>query len=167
MQPASQTTAPPNFVIREMEPRDVGRCIWIRTRTREMCWTLEALTKVGVTEAAVIQHLATTHKGWVCEQDGQIVGFSMVNGSNGEFRVIALLPEYERRGIGRQLLQRGQDWLHAKGWSEIWLWTSPHTSTRAYKLYTAADWRDCGVTNGELIMRHRATPETARSTEAG
>lgn len=146
------------FTFREMESADVARCIWVRTRTREMRWSLEALTKAGITEAAVIQHLATTHKGWVCEHDGQIVGFSMSNRSNGEFWVVALLPEYEGRGIGRQLLQRGQQWLHEHGWAEIWLWTSPDTSTRAYRLYTAAGWRDCGVKDGERIMRHCATP---------
>jgi hypothetical protein len=52
MKPTPETTAPSNFTIRDMAARDVARCIWVRTRTREMCWTLEALTKVGVTEAA-------------------------------------------------------------------------------------------------------------------
>jgi GNAT superfamily N-acetyltransferase len=89
----------------------------------------------------------------VCEQDGQIVGFSMADGSNGEFWVVAVLPDHEGRGIGRHLIERGQKWLHDKGWQEIWLWTSPDTSTRAYKLYTLLGWRDCGVQDGQRIMR--------------
>jgi GNAT superfamily N-acetyltransferase len=138
MQPTSETTTPSDFMIRNMEARDVARCIWVRTHTREMCWTLEALSKAGITEAAVVQHLATTHKGWVCEVDGQVVGMSMGNRSNGEFWVIALLPEYEGRGIGRQLLQQCQQWLHEQGWAEIWLWTSPDKSTRAYYIQPLA-----------------------------
>jgi ribosomal protein S18 acetylase RimI-like enzyme len=139
--------------IREMEPRDVARCIWVRTQTRENRWSLEALTKAGITEESVIQRLRTTHKGWVCNQDAQIVGFSIAYGSTGEFWVVAVLPDYEGRGIGTRLVQQGQRWLHEQGWHEIWLWTSPDQSTRAYKLYRSLGWRDCGIEDGQLNMR--------------
>ncbi|HEV2294129.1 MAG TPA: GNAT family N-acetyltransferase [Tepidisphaeraceae bacterium] len=143
----------PQFTIRGMDAADVGRCFWVRTHTREQCSTLEGLTQAGISEDAVTRLLTSSHKGWVCEQDGQIVGFSMADGSNGEFWVVAVLPEYEGRGIGRQLIERGQQWLHDMGWQEIWLCTSPNTSTRAYKLYGLLGWRDCGVTDGQRIMR--------------
>ena len=76
--------------------------------------------------------------------------------SSGEFWVAAVLPDYEGRGIGRSLVERGQQWLHAEGWKEIWLWTSPDANRRAYKLYITLGWRDCGVKDGQLIMRHAA-----------
>jgi ribosomal protein S18 acetylase RimI-like enzyme len=153
-----------SVAIRNMEACDLGRCIWVRTQTRENCWSLDALTRAGITEDAVSRQLATTHRGWVCEHGGQIVGFSMADKSNGEFWVVAVLPDYERQGIGRRLVEHGQQWLHAQGWKEIWLWTSPNTDTRAYKLYIALGWRDCGVKDGQLIMRHvRIAPASPAS----
>jgi GNAT superfamily N-acetyltransferase len=146
------------FTIREMLAPDVAKCIHLRTQTREQRWTLEELARIGVTEDAVSRILATTHQGWVCEQDAKIVGFSMADGSTGEFWVVAVLPDYEGRGIGRQLIERGQQWLHDHGWPEIWLWTSPDTSTRAYQLYRLLGWHDCGVQNGQRIMRRRNEP---------
>jgi ribosomal protein S18 acetylase RimI-like enzyme len=141
--------------IRVMQPRDVARCIWLRTQTRENRWSLEALEQAGITEESVTQHLAAaTHCGWVCEQDGQIVGFSICDVSTGEFWVVAMLPQYEGRGIGTELVERGQRWLHERGWNEIWLCTSPDKTTRAYGLYRSLGWRDCGVReDGEVIMR--------------
>jgi ribosomal protein S18 acetylase RimI-like enzyme len=144
--------------IREMERRDIARCIWVRTQTRENSWSLEALHRIGITEPAVAQWLAAMQRGWVCELNGQIIGFSMCDRSNGKFCVVAVLPEYEGRGIGRRLVQVGQEWLHENGWPEIWLWTSPDSSTRAYKLYRRLGWRDCGVKDSQLIMRHAEQP---------
>src|SRR5689334_18087682 len=105
---------PANVTIREMNASDVARCIWVRTQTREQRWTLDELTRAGITEEAVARKLAGSHRGWVCEQGGQVVGFSMADGSNGEFWVVAVLPGYEGRGIGRQLVEHGQQWLHAQ-----------------------------------------------------
>jgi ribosomal protein S18 acetylase RimI-like enzyme len=142
-------------IIREMTPGDVARCIWLRTQTRENRWSLEAPRQAGITEESVTQRLvAGTHRGWVCEQDGQVVGFSMCDGGTGEFWVVAVLPQFEGRGIGTELVKRGARWLYERGWSEIWLWTSPDTTTRAYRLYRSSGWRDCGIeADGQLIMR--------------
>ena len=136
-----------------MEAGDITRCIWVRTQTRDNRWSLEALNQAGITEESVALRLKTTHHGWVCEHAGQIVGFSMCDRSNGEFWVVAVLPDYEGRGIGTELVQRGQQWLHDQGWEEIWLWTSPDQSTRACRLYRRLGWRDCGIEDGQLIMR--------------
>lgn len=154
MSPFPQTThAQQDLVIRDMAAADLRRCIWVRTQTRENRWSLEALTEAGVTEAAFTQHLATTHRGWVGVHNGQIVGFSMGDRSNGELLVVAVLPDYEGCGIGRRLVELVQQWLYEQGWHEIWLWTSPNYATRAYKLYRTLGWNDCGVTNDQLIMR--------------
>jgi predicted acetyltransferase len=166
----SSVGSSPMLSIREMQVGDIGRCIWVRTQTRENRWSLEALRKGGVTEESVATRLQVSHKGWVCEeegQEGQIVGFSMGDRSNGELWVVAVLPEYEGRGIGRRLVEAAQDWLHACGWEEIWLWTSPNTATRAYRLYRRLGWQDCGVKDGQLIMRRRAGQSANRRPEAG
>jgi len=140
-----------NFRI--IESGDITRCIWIRTSVRENRFSLEALAKAGITEESVTKMLGTTHQGWVCEVDGQLVGFSMGNKSTGEFWVVAVLPEYEGQGIGRRLTELTQDWLWASGCREIWLWTSVDTSTRAFALYKKLGWMDYGIQNGRRIMK--------------
>ena len=44
------------------------------------------------------------------------------------------------------------------GCAEIWLWTSPDVSTRAYGLYRKFGWQDCGVQNGQRIMKLKTIP---------
>jgi ribosomal protein S18 acetylase RimI-like enzyme len=141
------------MVFRELTPADLPACFRVRASVRENPYSIEALAKAGITEASVTQMLAATHKGWVCEADGQVVGFAMGNRSNGELWVVAVLPEHEGRGIGRRLVELVQDWLFAGGCAEVWLWTSPNVATRAYHLYRKLGWRDCGVQSGQRIMR--------------
>jgi ribosomal protein S18 acetylase RimI-like enzyme len=105
---------------RELERRDIATCIKIRASTNENRFSIDALTQAGVTEESVAGMLDTTHKGWVGEVDGQVVGFGMGNRSNGEFWVVAVLPEYEGRGIGKKLTELTQEWLFARGCAELW-----------------------------------------------
>jgi hypothetical protein len=77
------------MTFREMERRDIGRCIEVRTLVRENRYSLAALQREGITEESVARMLATTHKGWICELEDQIVGFSMGDQNTGEFFVVA------------------------------------------------------------------------------
>jgi ribosomal protein S18 acetylase RimI-like enzyme len=136
-----------------MEKNDIARCIRVRTLVRENPFSFENLVKAGITEESVARMLGDTHQGWVCEAHGQIVGFSMGNKTNSEFWVVAVLPEYQGQGIGKRLTVLAQDWLWANGCSEIWLWTSPDQSTRAYSLYKKLGWMDCDIRDGQRIMK--------------
>lgn len=141
------------MILREMTRGDICRCIEVRTSVRENRYSLEALRQAGITEESVAGMLATTYKGWVCEVDCRIVGFSMGNRTSGEFWVVAVLPESEGRGIGRKLMKLTVQWLRASGCVDSWLWTSPDVSTRAYALYRKSGWEDCGIQNGQRIMK--------------
>lgn len=143
------------MIFREMERRDIAGCFEVRTSTRENHYSRAALQEAGITEESVAAMLVATHKGWVCELDGRIVGFSMGNRSNCEFWVIAVRPEHEGRGIGRKLMELTVQWLHSNNCEEIWLGTSPDINTRAYALYRKAGWEDCGVRDGQRIMKFR------------
>jgi GNAT superfamily N-acetyltransferase len=147
------------MILREMKPADVRHCINVRTMVRENHYSLEALRQAGITEESVCEMIATTHKGWVCETNQRVIGFSMGNRSNGEFWVVAVLPEYEGKGIGRKLMELAVQWLRASGCAEIWLWTSPDVGTRAYGLYQKSGWQDCGIQNGQRIMKLRKEKE--------
>jgi ribosomal protein S18 acetylase RimI-like enzyme len=147
--------------IREMRDADIGRCFEIRAQTRENGVSRAELELAGITERSVADKLATTHRGWVCERDGEVVGFSIADRSNGELWVVAVLPGHEGRGVGTALVELAQRWLHDLGWAEVWLWTSAETPTRAYKLYRRLGWQDCGVRDGRLTMRHTETSGVA------
>jgi GNAT superfamily N-acetyltransferase len=69
----------------------------------------------------------------------------MGNRSNGEMWVIAVIPGYEKNGIGAKLLSRVEDWLWAEGWDEIWLTTDVNKLLRAHGFYKNQGWIDKGV----------------------
>jgi GNAT superfamily N-acetyltransferase len=127
---------------REIEARDVPELFAVRVATRENALSREELARLGITEGTVLAMLETTHRGWLCEEDDQLVGFAMGNRENGEVWVIALLPDYEGRGIGAELLTRVEDWLWSEGWAEIWLTTDVDPALRAYGFYQRQGWLD-------------------------
>ncbi|MGD9212838.1 MAG: GNAT family N-acetyltransferase [Desulfobacteraceae bacterium] len=133
---------------REIEKADLSSIFVVRVSTRENAYTMKELEELGITEESVASMLETTHCGWLCETDNQIVGFAMGNRKNGEMWVIAVIPEYEKIGIGAKLLNRVEDWLWAEGWNEIWLTTDVNTLLRAYGFYKKQGWIDKGVTDG-------------------
>jgi hypothetical protein len=81
----------------EISNTDIPSLFSVRVATRENTLSLEQLTGLGITEESVAVMLGSTHRGWLCEADDQIVGFAMGNRDNGEIWVIAILPEYEGR----------------------------------------------------------------------
>ncbi len=89
---------------RKIESNDVPDLIALRGKTRENAISAEQLAALGITPARVIDYLRTTHQGWLCAVEGTIVGFAIGDGSTGELWVIAVLPDFEGRGIGSRLL---------------------------------------------------------------
>jgi GNAT superfamily N-acetyltransferase len=138
---------------REITPVDVPALFVVRTATRENPYSLEALRAIGITEESVRAKLASVHRGWLAEVDGRIVGFAMGDSSSGELLVVAVLPEFEGRGLGRGLIERIQDWLWSHGWPELWLVTGPDTATRAFGFYRRLGWLDCGIKDGQRVMK--------------
>jgi ribosomal protein S18 acetylase RimI-like enzyme len=85
---------------REITAADVPALFHVRSRTRENAMTLEELQRHGINP----QSLTNSTKGWLSEDAGQVVAFSMADRATGEFLVIAVLPEYEGNGIGGRLM---------------------------------------------------------------
>jgi ribosomal protein S18 acetylase RimI-like enzyme len=138
---------------RKITQADVPACFAVRVATRENTWTREQLAEVGIDEQSVSAMLETTHRGWLCEADGRIVGFAMGNHANGEMWVVAVLPSHEGKGIGAGLLARVEDWLWSKGWAEIWLETDVDSSLRAYGFYKSQGWVDREIRDRTRYMR--------------
>jgi GNAT superfamily N-acetyltransferase len=59
----------------------------------------------------------------------------MADRATGEFLVIAVLPQYEGKGIGGRLMIETKKWLTAAGCTRAWLTTDLDTGLRAYGFY--------------------------------
>ena len=127
----------------------------VRAATRENALSREQLAGLGITEASVRALMQRTHRGWLCEDNGRIVGFAMGNGETGEVWVIAVLPEFCGRGIGGRLLDSVEDWFWSLGREEAWLTTDVDTSLRAYGFYVHQGWSDSKLKDGNRYMSKR------------
>jgi len=88
-------------------------------------------------------------KGWVCEEDGCIVGFSVVDLKENNVWALFIQPGHEGKGIGKKLHGEMLDWYFAQTNQTIWLGTAP--KTRAENFYDKAGWIRIGIRpNGEI-----------------
>jgi GNAT superfamily N-acetyltransferase len=145
---------------REITVADVPALFRVRQRTRENRLTLGELERLGITPQSVTDSLGVSTKGWVCVDCGGVVGFSMADRATGEFLVIAVLPEYEGKGVGGRLMSLAEEWLAAAGCRRAWLSTDLNTSLRAYGFYRKRGWSDWKIERGNrymelAILRHR------------
>ncbi len=128
------------MIVRMIEPTDLSEIIELRGRTRENPFSRKDLLKIGIIEESVTEMLRTTHRGWLCEENEKIAGFAIGDGKTGELWVIAVLPEFECRGIGSLLMAAVEGWLAEIGWQEFWLWTSSDSKKQAFSFYMKHGW---------------------------
>ena len=93
--------------IRPIAISDISKTFRVCTATDENRLTSAQLTALGITESSVSEKLLGSYKGWLCEEQGSVVGFAMGDRSSGEMWVIAVLPTHIRRGIGGRLAGAG------------------------------------------------------------
>ena len=140
---------------REITATDVPALFYVRPRTRENALTFDELQRLGINPRSVTESLDRSTKGWVCEDSGRIVAFSMADSATGEFLVIAVLPEYEGRGVGGRLMALTEEWLAASGCQRAWLTTDIDTTLRAYGFYRKRGWTDWKIERGNRYMELR------------
>ena len=138
---------------REIGPDDMGSIFDVRVRTWHNPDGAAEMAAMGITQESVRELMAGSYRGWIAEADGEVVGFAMGNRANGEMWVIAVLEEFENRGIGRALLGRVEDWLVAEGCEELWLTTDPDENYRAVGFYRRLGWEDWKMEGGDRFMR--------------
>ena len=87
-------------------------------------------------------------RGWVCEEQGHVIGFAVADFKRTNVWALFVDPAQERKGVGRRLHDTMMEWFFASGASCVWLGTG--TGTRAQGFYEAAGWRRIGtLPNGE------------------
>ena len=138
---------------REIRPEDLAAVFEIRISTSHNSNGWDEMATMGITPESVRQMMQVSHRGWLCEVAGQKVGFAMGNKKTGEMWVIAVLREFENRGIGKRLLRLVEDWLWATGWNQIWLTTDTEEQFRAVGFYRHEGWEDWKIERGNRYMR--------------
>ena len=105
-----------NLHYRPAHPDDAAACIDLRGRTRENAFSAEDLRALGITVESWRDGIRDgALPGVVALADGVMAGYCFGDRDSGEILVLALLPAYEGRGIGRELLGQVMRTLRALG----------------------------------------------------
>jgi GNAT superfamily N-acetyltransferase len=102
-----------------------------------------------VTPEHYTHYLTVAGKGWLCEVQGRVAGFAIVDAVEKMVWALFVHPNFEGKGIGRRLQAVMLDWYFAQDDTPLWLSTAP--GTRAERFYKAFGWRMDGFTSqGEV-----------------
>lgn len=125
--------------MREAVIADIKQMQVVRNLVKENVLSDPAL----VTDADVQDYITRRGKGWVCEVDGIIVGFSIADLEENNIWALFVNPDYEGEGIGKKLHKLMMDWYFSKTAATVWLSTAPRS--RAENFYRKAGWVETGL----------------------
>ncbi len=129
--------------VRDARPEDAAACIDLRGRTREN--SAAQLAELGITPESWATGIAQGDSiGRVAWEGERMVGYCFADRDSGEVLVLALLPEYEGRGIGRQLLQEVVSLTRDAGHQRLFLACSADPRSRSHGFYRRLGWRPTG-----------------------
>ena len=132
--------------IRPAVPADAAACVRLRGLTRENAISEERLRSMGITVRSWAHDIECgALPGFVGEAGGRMVGYCFGARDTGEVVVLALLPEAEGQGLGRQLLGRVVDELRGYGHQRLFLGSSADPACRAHGFYRHLGWHSTGT----------------------
>ena len=141
-----------NMLIREADISDIQQIQAVRNSVKENSLSNPAL----VPDLDVEDYITRRGKGWVCEVDNRIIGFSIVSVIDKNVWALFVHPDSDRKGIGQQLHNVMLDWYFSQTDETIWLSTAP--GTRAEQFYQTAGWVETGkYGKGEIKFEITAT----------
>jgi len=101
-----------------------------------------------VTDQDVAFYISKKGKGWVCEVNKQIVGFSIIDLIEKSVWALFVDPEFTEKGIGKELHRLMINWYFEQTSEQVVLGTTP--DTRADRFYRLQGWIPVGsYPNGE------------------
>ncbi len=127
------------MIFREAEIRDIRQIQFVRNAVKENMLSDPAL----VPDKDVEDYITNRGKGWVCEIDEKVVGFSIVDLIGNNVWALFVHPDFEAMGIGKQLHKVMMDWYFLQTNKKIWLGTEP--KSRAETFYRMQGWKEVGV----------------------
>ncbi|MBB4805390.1 GNAT superfamily N-acetyltransferase [Chryseobacterium defluvii] len=138
------------MIIREARMEDIPQIQIVRNSVKE-----NTLSDPGlVTDEDCKEFLFERGKGWVCEINSRIVGFSIIDMKEHNVWALFLHPDFEKQGIGRKLHDVMLDWYFEQTKENLWLGTSP--DTRAEIFYRKSGWKETG-THGKREIKFEMT----------
>jgi GNAT superfamily N-acetyltransferase len=130
-------------LIRPVQAQDIDRIFLIRTSVKENHMSMADLERRGIAPEAVWTELASGELGgWVSEENGTVVAFSMARNSDASIFALFTLPGHEGRGHGTALLERAENWLREQGHAEAWLSSGEDTTASCF--YARRGWLEAG-----------------------
>ncbi|WP_267406232.1 MULTISPECIES: GNAT family N-acetyltransferase [unclassified Chryseobacterium] len=130
--------------IREVKLSDIPQIQIVRNAVKENTLSNPNL----VTDKDCEEFLFERGKGWVCEIDHKVIGFSIVDLQENNIWALFLHPDFENQGIGRLLHDIMLDWYFEQTKENVWLGTSP--DTRAEIFYRKSGWKEIGKHGKEI-----------------
>ncbi|MBV8252083.1 MAG: GNAT family N-acetyltransferase [Chitinophaga sp.] len=138
------------MIIRAALPEDIPQIQFVRNAVKENTLSDPAL----VTDKDCEVYITQRGKGWVCEINEQITGFSIVDLQAKNIWALFVHPDFDKQGIGRKLHDVMLSWYFMQTRDSVWLGTSPHT--RAESFYRKAGWKEIG-THGKGEIKFEMT----------
>ncbi len=127
------------MIFREATIPDIYQIQIVRHSVKENVLSNPAL----VTDEDCKTYLTLRGKGWVCEIQNQIVGFAIIDLKEHNVWALFVRPEYEGKGIGRQLHAMMLNWYFQHTNETLWLSTA--VNTRAARFYRLQGWKEAGL----------------------
>lgn len=124
---------------------DIPACVDLRGRTRQNAISAARLAEMGITVASWAADVRSgVLPGHVCLDGDRIAGYCFGDKASGEVVVLALLPDYESRGIGRHLLDLVVQQLHGFGHRRLFLGCAADPAARSHGFYRHLGWVSTG-----------------------
>ncbi|MFL5811271.1 MAG: GNAT family N-acetyltransferase [Flavisolibacter sp.] len=127
------------MIFREATVADIQQIQVVRNSVKENMLSDPNL----VTDEECKEFITVRGKGWVCEADNMIVGFSIADLRENNIWALFVRPEYEGKGIGKILHKLMLDWYFSQSKESVWLGTDP--DSRAALFYRKAGWKETGM----------------------
>jgi len=127
------------MIFREAIVKDISQIQVVRNAVKENMLSNPAL----VPDSDVLYYISHRGKGWVCEIENNIVGFAIADLVDNNIWALFIDPEFEARGIGKQLHKIMLDWYFEQTQNTLWLSTG--FNTRADEFYRRQGWKEAGL----------------------
>lgn len=132
------------MIFREATREDIPQIQFVRNSVKENMLSDPSL----VPDEDVEEFMFHRGKGWVCEIDNTIVGFSIADLKENNIWALFLHPDAEGKQIGLKLHDLMIDWYFSQTEIPVWLGTAP--GTRAEKFYIKRGWKPVGMHGKEV-----------------
>lgn len=145
--------------IREAITTDIAQIQVVRNAVKENTLSNPAL----VTDADCEEFITKRGKGWVFENNNNVVGFAIADLQDHNIWALFIHPDFEKQGIGKQLHNTMLDWYFSQTQTTVWLGTSPNT--RAATFYKLMGWTEVGM-NGTKELKFEMTHQQWQQQQA-